>query len=79
MAYAVQATTHYQTYLERPPGADLHPKKVSNLAPMAPRPQLELTFAFCLDFHPWREKAPERASRAVQSIVSDGWRDTPHE
>ena len=38
MAYAVQATTHYQTYLERPPGADLHPKKVNNLGPMAPRP-----------------------------------------
>ena len=37
MAYAVQATTHYQTYLERPPGADLHPKKVNNLDPMAPR------------------------------------------
>ena len=27
MAYAVQATTHYQTYPERPPGADLPPKK----------------------------------------------------
>ena len=26
-AYAVQATTHYQTYPERPPGADLHPKR----------------------------------------------------
>ena len=25
---AVQATTHHQTYLERPPGADLSPKKV---------------------------------------------------
>ena len=37
MAYAVQATTHYQTYLERPPGADLPPKKVCNLDPMAPR------------------------------------------
>ena len=36
-AYAVQATTHYQTYLERPPGADLPPKKVCNLDPMAPR------------------------------------------
>ena len=37
MAYAVQATTHYQTYLERPPGAELPPKKVCNLDPMAPR------------------------------------------
>ena len=36
MAYAVQALTHYQTYLERPPGADLPPKKVCNLGPMAP-------------------------------------------
>ncbi len=40
MAYAVQATTHYQTYLERPPGADLSPKKVCNLDPMAPRSRL---------------------------------------
>ena len=37
MAYAAQATTRHQTYLERPPGADLHPKKVNNLGPMAPR------------------------------------------
>ena len=37
MAYAVQALTHYQTYPERPPGADLPPKKVCNLDPMAPR------------------------------------------
>ena len=37
-AYAVQALTHYQTYLARPPGADLHPKKVNNLDPMAPVP-----------------------------------------
>ena len=36
-AYAVRATTHYQTYPERPPGADLRPKKVCNLGPMAPR------------------------------------------
>ena len=36
---AVQATTHHQTYLERPPGADLSPKKVCNLDPMAPRPR----------------------------------------
>jgi len=36
-AYAVQATTHYQTYPERPPGADLPSKKVCNLDPMAPR------------------------------------------
>ena len=37
MACAVQAITHYQTYPERPPGADLPPKKVHNLDPMAPR------------------------------------------
>jgi hypothetical protein len=37
MAYAVPALTHYQIYPERPPGADLPPKKVSYLAPMAPR------------------------------------------
>ena len=37
MACAVQALTHYQTYPERPPGADLPPKKMSNLDPMAPR------------------------------------------
>ena len=37
MAYAVRALTHYQTYRERPPGADLRPKKVCNLALMAPR------------------------------------------
>jgi hypothetical protein len=36
-AHAVQATTHYQTYPERPPGDDLAPKKVCNLDPMAPR------------------------------------------
>ena len=36
-AHAVQATTHYQTYPERRPGADLPPKKVSNLDPMAAR------------------------------------------
>ena len=27
-AYAAQATTYHQNYPERPPGADLHPKKV---------------------------------------------------
>jgi hypothetical protein len=37
MAYAVQALTHNQTYLGRPPGADLPPKKVCNFDPMAPR------------------------------------------
>ena len=37
MAYAAQATTHYQTYPGGSPGADLHPKKVCNLDPMAPR------------------------------------------
>ena len=34
----MQATPRHQTYLERPPGADLPPKKVCNLDPMAPRP-----------------------------------------
>ena len=33
----MQATTYYQTYPVRPPGADLPPKKVCNLGPMAPR------------------------------------------
>ena len=37
MAYAVPALTHYQTYPQRPPGADLPPKKVGNLDPMAPK------------------------------------------
>ena len=37
MAYAGQATTHYQTYLRGSSGADLHTKKVYNLDPMAPR------------------------------------------
>ena len=36
-SFAVQALTHYQTYPERPPGAELTPKKVRNLDPMAPR------------------------------------------
>jgi hypothetical protein len=39
MACAVQSLTHYQTYLERPPGADLPLKKVCNLHPMSPRPR----------------------------------------
>ena len=38
MTYAVQATTHYQTYPERPPGADLPAQKLFYLDPMAPRP-----------------------------------------
>ena len=33
----MQALTHYQTYPERPPGAELPPKKVNNLDPMALR------------------------------------------
>ena len=37
LAYAVLVTTNHQTYLERPPGAELPPKKVCNLDPMAPR------------------------------------------
>ena len=36
-AHAGRTITHYQTYPERPPGADLHPQKVNNLDPMAPR------------------------------------------
>ena len=36
-AYAAQATTHYQTYPGGRPGADMPPKKVCNLDPMAPR------------------------------------------
>ena len=37
LAHAVRATTHYPTYPQRAPGADLPPKKVCNLDPMAPR------------------------------------------
>jgi hypothetical protein len=37
MTYAVQATTHHQTYPERLPRADLPPKKACNLDPMATR------------------------------------------
>ena len=33
----MQATPRHQTYPERPPGADLPPKKVCNLDPMAAR------------------------------------------
>ena len=36
-AHAVQATTRPQTYPGGSSRADLHPKKVSNLGPMAPR------------------------------------------
>ena len=36
-AHAVQATTRPQTYPRGSPGADLPPKKVNNLDPMAPR------------------------------------------
>ena len=35
--HAEQATTQPQTYPGGSPGADLHPKKVNNLGPMAPR------------------------------------------
>ena len=37
-AHAVSATTRPQTHPGASPGADLHPKKVNNLDPMAPRP-----------------------------------------
>ena len=53
MAYAVQATIHYQTYLERPPGADLPPKKVRNLDPMAPRSRVYSTIAISLLYGPF--------------------------
>ena len=43
-AYAVQALTHHQTYPERPPGADLPPKRVNNLAPIAPRSRKKANF-----------------------------------
>ena len=36
-AHAVQGTTRPQTYPGASPRADLHPKKVNNLGPMAPR------------------------------------------
>ena len=36
-AYAVQGTTRPHTYPKGSPRADLHPKKVNNLDPMAPR------------------------------------------
>ena len=39
------ALTHYQTYPERPPGADLPPKKVCNLGPMAPRSRMTAAHA----------------------------------
>ena len=38
LAHAVQATTRPQTYPGGSPRADLHPKKVNNLGPMAPVP-----------------------------------------
>ncbi len=58
-AYAVQARTHYQTYLERPQGADLPPKKVCNLDPMAARS---------------RQKRQERGPSApVPSIMYENW------
>ena len=38
-AHAAQATTRPQTYPRGTPGAELHPKKVNNLGPMAPRPR----------------------------------------
>ena len=37
MAHAVQATPRPHTYPVERPGADLYPKKVNNLDPMAPR------------------------------------------
>ena len=41
---AVYATTRPQTYPGESPGADLHPKKVGNLDPMAPRPRQNRQF-----------------------------------
>ena len=43
-AYAAQATTRPQTYPGARPGADLHPKKVNNLDPMAPRSRKKRQF-----------------------------------
>ena len=42
-AYAVQATTHYQTHPERQSRSRSAPKKVINLDPMAPVPSLSIT------------------------------------
>ena len=39
LAYAVKGNTGPQTYPGGRPRADLHPKKVTNLDPMAPRPR----------------------------------------
>ena len=39
LAHAAYATTRPQTYPGASPRADLHPKKVNNLDPMAPRPR----------------------------------------
>ncbi len=44
MAYAVQATNHYQTYPERPPGADLPPKKVCIWTRWRPVPVQNVNF-----------------------------------
>ena len=38
-AHAMYVATHYQSYPRSSPRADLHPKKVNNLGPMAPRPR----------------------------------------
>ena len=46
----MQATTNYQTYPERPPGADLPPKKVCNLDPMAAR-SLYICVCVCIYMH----------------------------
>ena len=43
-AHAVLATTRPQTYPRGSPGADLHPKKVNNLDPMAPRSRQKRQF-----------------------------------
>jgi len=62
-AHAAQATTHYQTYPEGPPGADLHPKKVNNLGPMAPS-FIFPRFSLC---------TPRRASRPDQDRTREGF------
>ena len=72
-AHAVQATTHYQTYPERPPGADLPPKKVCNLDPMAPVPGKNATRPSSRARSSGEEPASPRHRAGVASM---SWRTT---
>ena len=72
----MQATTRYQTYLERPPGTVLPPKKVCNLDPMASRSRKKrhdhnLTLALAHGYAFSLVHAREAASRSdvVESSV----------